>query len=272
MMPLTHDLSPLEGAEPGKTHPRVPIIVAHRGASHDAPENTLAAFELAWRQGADVIEGDFYLTADHQIVCLHDKTTARTAPGQPVCTVADATFEQLQKLDVGSWKDPKYSDERIPTLSQVLKTVPKGKAIFVEIKCGVEILPVLKQELESSGLQPDQIALICFSTDVIAEARRTMDQYQANWLTSFKKNPGTGKFTPSKSAIFNALQQTSASGLGLGAVMAAIDDELVRSVLDLGRSIHVWTVDDPAVAKELRDMGFDSITTNRPAEIRRALQ
>ena len=77
------------------------LIVAHRGASHDAPENTLAAFRLAWEKDADAIEGDFYLTRDQQIVCLHDETTERTAPGQTCLQVAESTREQLRTLDVG---------------------------------------------------------------------------------------------------------------------------------------------------------------------------
>ena len=77
-------------------------IVAHRGASLDAPENTLAAFRLAWSQGADAIEGDFRLTKDGRIACLHDDTTQRTA-GLDL-TVADSTLAELRELDVGSWK------------------------------------------------------------------------------------------------------------------------------------------------------------------------
>ena len=88
------------------------LIIAHRGASHEAPENTLAAFRLAWEEQADGIEGDFYLTSDGQIVCIHDKTTKRVAPKQPELTVAKSTLKQLRSLDVGSWKNPRYAAER----------------------------------------------------------------------------------------------------------------------------------------------------------------
>lgn len=129
------------------------LVVAHRGASYDAPENTLAAFRLAWDQHADAIEGDFYVTKDQQIVCIHDKTTKRIAPQQPDLSIANSTLEELQKLDAGSWKHPRYAAERIPTLKEVLGTVPEGKQIFVEIKCGPEILPLLQPQLESSGMK-----------------------------------------------------------------------------------------------------------------------
>ncbi|MDP6721144.1 MAG: glycerophosphodiester phosphodiesterase family protein, partial [Pirellulaceae bacterium] len=94
------------------------LIVAHRGASYDAPENTLAAFRLAWRQGADGIEGDFYLTKDGQIVCIHDADTKRTAGVSR--QVAKSTLAELRELDVGRWKDEEFAGERMPTLQQVL--------------------------------------------------------------------------------------------------------------------------------------------------------
>ena len=74
-------------------------VIAHRGASYDAPENTLAAFRLAWQQGADGIEGDFYLTADGEIVCLHDSDTGRT--GDRKLSVGQSTLAELRKVDVG---------------------------------------------------------------------------------------------------------------------------------------------------------------------------
>ncbi len=263
------------GAEPTvsatKSVSAMPLIVAHRGASHDAPENTLAAFELAWEQGADVIEGDFYLSADNQIVCLHDKTTTRTAPNQPSYTVSEATLDQLRELDFGAWKSPEYAGQKIPTLSEVLATVPAGKKIFVEIKCGVEILPVLKDQLAESDLLPDQIVLICFNTDVVKQARQTMGQYQTNWLTSYRRHPDTQTLSPTTPAIVETLRQTSASGLGTKDDMDAIDADLVNAVRELGCGIHAWTVDNPTTAKTLRQLGFDSITTNQPANIRAAL-
>lgn len=272
---LAMSSSILTGAETTKPATKsvsaLPLIVAHRGASHDAPENTLAAFELAWQQGADVIEGDFYLTADNEIVCLHDKTTDRTAPNQTSHIPSQATLEQLRKLDVGAWKNAKFSGEKIPTLKEVLATVPAGKKIFVEIKCGVEILPELKKQLAASDLQPEQIVLICFDTEVVTQARKTMDDYQTNWLTAYRRNPETRTLTPSVSTILETLQKTSASGLGTKDEMAAINEDLVSKIHAMGLGVHAWTVDDSETARSLQQLGFDSITTNQPAKIKAAL-
>ena len=114
-------------------------IIAHRGASGEAPENTLAAFRRAFAQGADGIEGDFRLTRDGEIVCLHDATTGRTAGADLV--VADTDLARLRALDVGAWKGPQWAGERIPTLAEVLGLVPAGKRLYIELKSGLEILP-----------------------------------------------------------------------------------------------------------------------------------
>ncbi|MFV2065815.1 MAG: glycerophosphodiester phosphodiesterase family protein, partial [Pirellulales bacterium] len=98
------------------------LIVGHRGASHDAPENTLAAFQLAWQRGADGVEGDFYLTSDGHIVCIHDADTERVAGEKLI--VAESTLADLRQLDVGAWKGERWRGEKIPTLEEVLATVP----------------------------------------------------------------------------------------------------------------------------------------------------
>src|SRR5437762_11744744 len=107
-------------------------IIAHRGSSFLAPENTLAAVQLGWREGADAAEGDFRLTADGQIVCVHDKTFKRTAGIDRL--VAEMTLAEIESLDVGSWKAATFAGERVPTLDQLLDTLPETRRFFVEIK------------------------------------------------------------------------------------------------------------------------------------------
>ncbi|WP_461508111.1 glycerophosphodiester phosphodiesterase [Rhodopirellula baltica] len=252
----------------------LPMIVAHRGASYTAPENTVSAFNLAWEENADAIEGDFYLSADGEIVCLHDKTTARTAPGSPSLKVAEATLQQLRKLDVGAWKHERYAGERIPTLKEVIATVPDGKGIFIEIKCGPEILPILKQQLEECSLKPEQITIICFNDEVVRQAREMMP-YEANWLTSYKKQL-TGGWKPSLGSVTDQLKSTNASGFGTQVkpelVGLVLNETFCDAVRDIGCGMHGWTIDDAKVAKRLVELDFVSITTNRPAYIRDALK
>ncbi|WP_237226017.1 glycerophosphodiester phosphodiesterase [Rubinisphaera sp. JC750] len=247
------------------------FIVAHRGASHDAPENTLAAFELAWEQGADAIEGDFYLSSDGEIVCIHDKTTKRVSPNQPELTVAKATAAELRQLDVGSWKNPKYAGEKVPTLKEVLACIPDGKRIFVEVKCGPEIVPTLQKQLAASGLKDNQIVIIAFDRNVVTECRKTMPQYKCSWLTSYKQNGSQETWTPTADAVADTLQATNATGLGTHGNLQVIDEDFVKTVRDAGKEFHVWTVNDLDAAKRFVELGVDSITTDRPAHIRQAL-
>src|SRR5262245_9603118 len=103
-------------------------IIAHRGASHDAPENTLAAVRLAWEQGADAVEVDVHLSRDSRLVVIHDPTTKRT--GNIRCRVLDRTFDELRRIDVGWWKGLRWERETIPCLESVIKTIPRNKRLF----------------------------------------------------------------------------------------------------------------------------------------------
>ena len=244
-------------------------IVAHRGASRDAPENTIAAFELAWRQGADAIEGDFHLTKDRRIVCIHDSTTKRTAGTN--LRVAASTLDELRKLDVGKWRGAKWAGQRIATLEEVLALVPAGKRILIEIKCGPEIVAVLKKVLESSRLTPQQTAVISFNAKVIAEARKQLPKHKAFWLTGLRKDKKTGRGAPSLKKVLSTLKETQADGLGCQAVPAAVDRSFMSALRSRGLELHVWTVDDLKTAVYFRELGVDSITTNRPGWLRKQM-
>jgi glycerophosphoryl diester phosphodiesterase len=122
-------------------------IIAHRGFSARAPENTLGAFELGWKHQTDACELDVYLTADGKTAVIHDKDTKRTAGVK--LDVASSKQAELTALDAGSWKGKEWTNEKIPTLEQALATLPKGKQrFFIEVKCGAEIVPELKRILE----------------------------------------------------------------------------------------------------------------------------
>lgn len=245
-------------------------IVAHRGASHDAPENTLAAFRLAWEQDADAIEGDFYLTQDREIVCIHDEKTKRTSGVE--LSVPASTLEELRRLDVGRWKDPKWQGERIPTLSEVLATVPEGKRIYIEIKCGPEIVPHLPPVLKRSGLKPEQTIVISFDEKVIEAVRTQIPEIKAHWLTGFKQNKLTKAYQPTVNSVLKTLQATRATGLDVQANRDVVDSAFVKRLRDGKLEFHVWTVNEPQDAIYFQQLGVDSITTDRPGFLRQRLE
>lgn len=239
-------------------------IVAHRGASHTAPENTIAAFQLAWEQGADAIEGDFRLTKDGHIVCVHDEDFKRTANLEK--HVHALTLAEVRKLDVGSWKHPKFKGEPVPTLDQVLAIVPDNKRLFLEIKCGPEIIPALKM----SVLKPEQVVFISFGKDVITQCRQHFPDFKAHWLTNYKEN-FLGQLKPSPKEIFKTLAETNASGLDTNANTARVTAAFVKQLRQRGYEFHCWTVNDLPLAKHFRQLKVDSITTDRPGWLRRQL-
>jgi len=248
-----------------------PLIVAHRGASADAPENTLSAFREAWRQDADAIEGDFYLTRDGRIVCFHDKTAKRTTDGKSTIKVADATLAELKKLDVGSWFDPKFAGERVPTLEEVLATVPAGKLMLIEIKCGVEIVPVLTRALAETTLKREQLRVIAFDAEVIAACKKAMPDVQAYWLTAFKRHKVTGAWTPSFASVLETLKRIGADGVDCEAAVC-VDVSFAKMLRDAGMQFHCWTINDAERARRFAKLGVDSITTDQPAKLRAALE
>ena len=245
------------------------IIVAHRGASADAPENTLSAFNLAWKYGSDAIEGDFYLTADGQIVCHHDRSTKRTAGVDQ--DISRTTLAKLKELEFGSWKGEKFRGEPIPTLDDVLQTVPDGKHILIEIKCGPEIVEPLAKVLNASQLDDQQLRIICFNANVIRECKKVLPNIKAYWLTGFDEDKATGQIKPTIDEILTQLKACQADGLDCHANAKIVDAEFVKQLRAGGYEFHCWTVNDPRDASHFAELGVDSITTDTPQAIRQAV-
>ncbi len=247
------------------------LIVAHRGASHDAPENTLAAFELAWQQGADGIEADFHLTSDGHVLCIHDADTARTAGVK--LKVVDHSLEQLQQLDVGSWKGEQWAGERMPTLGQILQKLPADKWFFIELKTGPEIVPPVQQILADYAGATERLVIISFNQATIARCAELLPEIRRHWLVGFRENPQTRAWEPEVDQLVADWKQTPADGIGFHARPEALNSTLLDRLAAAGlKEFHTWTVDDPRLAKHFQALGTQGITTNRPQLIREQLE
>ncbi len=232
-------------------------IIAHRGASHLAPENTMASVILGWEKGADV-EVDVYLTKDNRIVAIHDDSTERTAGVD--MKVAETTSDELRKLDVGSFKSPEYAGEQIPFLDDIVQTIPPGRKLYIEIKCGKEVLPFLRELLVHSG-KMSQVVIIGFDPEVVAESKVLID-VPTFWLKGTAKEKETEQWIPHDP---NLAQVARSRGLdGLDVHYAGVTEEFARAVKASGLKLYVWTVDDPQEALRLVELGVNGITTNRP--------
>jgi glycerophosphoryl diester phosphodiesterase len=237
-------------------YPKVEII-AHRGASYIAPENTVASANLAWKLAADAVECDIYLSSDGRIVVSHDASTRRMS-GQNLI-IKDTPSTELRKLDVGGIKSEIYKGEKMPFLEELIQTVPAGKELVVEIKCGPEVIPQL-QETVSENSKDIKFTFIGFDFSTISKTKAAFPGNPCYWLCSdsalFQKNIGQVK-------------GAGLNGVSLGNKI--INQNTAAQVKGLGLELFAWTVDDPAEAKRLVALGVKGITTNRPDVIREGL-
>lgn len=239
-------------------------IIAHRGASHDAPENTLAAARLAWTEGADALELDIRLTADDRLAVVHDEDTRRVA-GVPL-VVKTTTMTNLTPLDVGLWKNERYAGEKIPVLDEMLATVPDGKRVFIEIKGGSEIVPFLARCLAHVRLESRQIVVISFDLAAATAAKKTLPHVSTAWILDCGEVARHRRFDQ----IIGQCRAEGLDGLDLEAT-CPIDAAVVRQIHRAGLKLFVWTVDDPALARRLAKAGVDGVATNRPGWLRHQL-
>jgi len=240
-------------------------VVAHRGFSAVAPENTLASARQAIRAGADGSECDVYRSKDGAIVLMHDPTVNRTTNGKGKIT--ELTLARLKSLDAGAWKGKKFAGERIPTLDELL-AVHKGTgcAPVVEIKMkGIE-QPVI-EAIHRAGLM-DKAAVIAFDGEVVLEVRSREPRLPCAWLFG-----GALQGTPAERADWlekKAKQEYRTNMLDLG--YSVLSRELVAELHRRGMVVWAWTVDDPVIIDALMRWGVDSITTNRPDVVLRHVE
>jgi glycerophosphoryl diester phosphodiesterase len=239
-------------------------IVAHRGSSQVAPENTIAAFKLAWEQGADACELDMRLSSDGEIVVIHDQDTRRTTGVAHV--VAQTSLAVLQQLDAGAWKGAAYAKERIPTLTEALAVLPAGKRFFLEIKCGPEILPVLEGKLEPWKSHAAQIAIISFDPDIARRCKTAMPWFKVYRLSSGSDTQGRWVGID---RLISEAKRDGLDGLHLSRSLPWPQFPKVRAA---GLELYVWTVNDPDAVSYFSTAAINGITTDNPLSARKALK
>lgn len=237
-------------------YPKVEII-GHRGASFYAPENTVASANLAWKMAADAVECDIYLSGDGRIVVSHDASTKRISGVD--FTIKNTESASLRNLDMGSFKGNEYKGEKMPFLEELIATVPEGKELVVEIKCGPEIIMPLKKIIDSNNKRIT-FTFIGFDFNTISLTKKAFPGNSCYWLCSdpvlFRKNIGL-------------VEGTGMEGVSLS--YSLITDDVAQEIKGMGLGLFTWTVDDAAVAKRMVDLGVFGITTNRPDYIREQL-
>ena len=262
--------------------PAFDTLIAHRGESIDAPENTLPAYRTAVARGFG-FECDIYLSKDKRLFTFHDGTLARTTGGAHTEACTNASWENVvSKANVGGWgrwKGSAFDPTRPALLSEVLDLARDGRWIYVEVKGNdPSWVPYIKAEFaKSKTANPGNVLFISFGDEVLAELKRQMPEYRAYWLTSCRRRVA-GELDRKKwpvqtpEAIIAKLREIGADGVDISFSPDVIDAAFVKAVKAAGYSFHVWTVDDPARAKAAFAAGADTLTTNRAKELRDAYE
>lgn len=248
---LCFDFSNANAREPKQ------IIVAHRGASGYATENTLSAFKLAIEQNANAIELDIWRTKDDSIIVFHDRNTKRLSDDSIV--VPEVTYAQLRALSLPG-------DGYIPTLREVLGLLSPKTKVFIEIKCCWEVgkagdvFPMVKEILKQTKTQK-QAVFISFNPEKLVDAKKYMPSVPCYWLTGKKL---------STQEYLNVLNKSKIEGINVHHSIAS--KELIGAAKKNRFGFFVWTVNDPELAKSLFFvLGVNGITTNYPDKMLKVL-
>lgn len=244
------------------------LLVAHRGESFDAPENTLESVNLAWANNVKKVEVDIHLTLDNQVIVAHDKDTFRTSKIKKV--LADTNYADLKKLDVGVFKKP-WKNIRIPLLQEILDTVPGDCTLIIEIKSDKKIIPFLKTILEKEQNKNINIEIISFGYDTISLAKETFNSTKCLWLLDLDYYWWNFIIGIRSKRLLEKLKFAKLDGANLYAGVLA-NQKFVKRLVNNDYLVYVWTVNKPEIAKKYIEWGATGITTDRPSWIKNQLE
>jgi glycerophosphoryl diester phosphodiesterase len=235
-----------------------PRVIAHRGFSGVAPENSLAAIRKAIDLGADMVEIDVLLSRDGHVVVIHDETVDRTTDGRG--KVASLDLEELRRLDAGSWFSKAFAGEKIPTLAEVLDLVRGRILLNVEIKTEA-VTPEAEGGISDKVLRliaeremGEQVILSSFDPEALRQARRLDSAIRTASLYDKDLHRGMGPV--------EVMAAVGSNGFNLSA--RQLSDEVLRACHGQRRPVAVYTVDDKKKMERLIAAGVDAIFTNRP--------
>ncbi|MFD4956489.1 glycerophosphodiester phosphodiesterase [Streptomyces sp. NPDC058451] len=270
-------LLPVSGARAADAQRPQPVVVAHRGASSHAPENTLPAVDKAAALGFSWVENDVQRTKDGELVVVHDATLKRTTnverlfPGRAPWNVKDFTAAEIARLDAGSWFSPAFTGTRVPTLDQYMRRLEHNhEKLLLEIKNpelypGIEV-QILKVLANDGWLDQRHLASRLIVQSFSADSVRTVHALKPAVRTALLGRPDTADLH--RYAAFVDLINPSYRSLS-AAYVAAVRAHRGPHGAPMG--VFAWTVDDAAGARTVAGYGVDGIITNKPEVVRAAL-
>lgn len=249
----------------------LPLIIAHRGASVSAPENTLAAFQKAIEEGADGLEFDVRIAKDGVPIVFHDATLRRIAKRN--IKVINFTAQEMQNLEVGNWfnlkypkkADPKFSRETVPTLAQFFDFLGDYQGLlYLELKCKEAEIPALVKNVteivRKSKLFPNLI-IKSFKLKAVAETNKILPEVRTAALFA----PQIMTILQKQTHLIDKAKECQADELSLHFSLAT--QKIVESAENQGLPTVIWTADHPVWVKRASEIGLKAIITNNPARL-----
>lgn len=235
------------------------LNIAHRGASAQAPENTMAAFEQAVESGADVIELDLHISRDGELVVIHDVTLDRTTDGQG--PVHAHSLQELKQLDAGRWFSERFTGQRIPTLTEVLDRFAGKIPLALEIKAGSAFYRGIEERLVSVLREHQVLSQVAVAS---------FDHYALLRLKELEPGLRTAALLVGRPMSMSAVAGPSkVNAMALECSLVAQTE--IDACRAAGLQLVVWTVNAPAQMRYFIDLGVDGIITDRPDLLRHAL-
>ena len=230
-------------------------IMAHRGSSMAAPENTMAAIRRAIAEGADWVEIDVQETADGEVIVFHDSDFMKTA-GRNL-KIWDATMDDLHEIDIGSWFDPQFTDERVPTLGEVLDACRGKIGVNIELKYygHDDQLEQRVVDIVESRDMADQVMVMSLKMAAV----KKMKALRPDWKVGLLMSVSAG-----------SVQNIEADFLAVNASFATA--RLIRRAHDSEKEVYVWTVNDGPTMSTMISRGVDGLLTDKPALARTVLE
>ncbi|MCA1711921.1 MAG: glycerophosphodiester phosphodiesterase [Actinobacteria bacterium] len=247
---------------------RRPLVIAHRGASGDAPEHTAAAYAAAVEQGADLIEGDLQVTRDGAVVSLHDATLERVTAGASTAAVSDLTLAQLRELEFGSWFATAFRGAGPVTLQELLALGDEHPDLrfMLELKTTDPVPGRLESAVVGALLERG------WADGGVAAARALVESFDLGALARVKRQAPE---VPTVYVWYRLTPEHVACDLPADvdavaphAAAIALRPEVVANAHATGRAVFAWTVDDPEELLALAELGVDGVFTDRPGAVR----
>ena len=244
------------------TGTKTPLVIAHRGASSKAPENTFAAYDLAWELNSDAIEIDIRKTRDSFFVCSHDNNLNRVSSCKK--SLSSMLLSELNDVDIGSWKSSKYKNERMPLFSEVLSKIPREKKVFIEIKEGIKEINELIDIVRKSKLETSNCHFLSYIPENIKRIKKDFPSFKATLNTI----PAFYNYEINK--INKIIKSSMSDGISLH-IDSSESIKLVKKLKKEEKFILSWTVNDSSFMKKLIKSQVDGIITDYPQKLNKIL-